>query len=345
MGKVLAFECEPGPVVGGYGDRIVGLVAVRVLARMLLRKFRVRWTRDDLASYLDYSSVALETKPTLSIKMIDRPEVLRNELRQAPMPFVRNGAFPDVGISVNAEIAQYLFQNPRFGMSYGSKEQVRERYLREMRWAYRTLYTDVLRPTERVTKRMQEVVGDRTGLVGVQVRAGDCFMQTGSAWDERTRYMDGEAGVRAALVGVRRKLDELREAGRVKPGTGIFVTGDHPKVVALAWEVLGARGNGSGDGGDEEGSEGWEVLGDDEPAQHLDRWQSEKLDQTKLYADALVLAQRCSVLFISENSNFGRVAALAGGEGQKPRVGQVFGLDGRELSELELLSKGEKVFM
>jgi len=343
MGKVLVFECEPGPVVGGYGDRIVGLVAVRVLARMLLRDFQIHWTRDDLASYLDYSSVALETKPTLSIKMIDRPEVLRNELRQAPMPFVRNGTLPNVGISVNAEIAQYLFQNPRFGFSYGSKEQVRERYLREMRWAYRTLYTEVLRPTERVTKRMQEVVGDRTGLVGVQVRAGDCFMQTGSAWDERTRYMDGEVGVRTALAEVRRKLDELRDAGRVRLGTGVFVTGDHPKVVALAQEVLGTRrGGGDGDGSGE--LEGWEVLGDDEPAQHLDRRQNEKLDQTKLYADALILAQRCSVLFISENSNFGRVAALAGGEGQKPRVGQVFGLDGRELSELELLSKGEKVF-
>jgi len=344
MDKVLAYECEPGGVVGGYGDRIVGLVAVRVLARMLGRKFRVRWTRDDLASYFDYSSVALETKPTLSIKMIDRPEILRNELRQAPMPFVRNGTLPNVGISVNAEIAQYLFQNPQFGMSYGSKEQVRERYLREMRWAYRTLYTDVLRPTERVRKRMQEVVGDRMGLVGVQVRAGDCFMQTGLTWDERTRYMDGEDGVRAALAGVRRKLYELRDAGRVESGTGVFVTGDHPKVMALAQEVLGAQREG-GDGDGSGGSEGWEVLGDDEPAQHLDRRQSDKLDQTKLYTDALVLAQRCSVLFISENSNFGRVAALAGGEGQAPRVGQVFGLDGRGLSELELLSKGEMVFM
>ena len=342
MNKVLAFECEPGPVVGGYGDRIVGLVAVRVLARMLLRKFRVRWTRDDLASYLDYSSVALVTKPTLSIKMIDRPEILRNELRQAPMPFVRNGAFPDVGISVNAEIAQYLFQNPRFAAGK-PKELVRRMYLETMRWAYRTLYTEVLRPTERVNKRVQEVVGGRTGLVGIQVRAGDCFMQTGSAWDERTRYMDGEVGVRTALAEVRRKLDELRDAGRVRLGTGVFVTGDHPKVVALAQEVLGTRrGGGDGDGSGE--LEGWEVLGDDEPAQHLDRRQNEKLDQTKLYADALILAQRCSVLFISENSNFGRVAALAGGEGQKPRVGQVFGLDGRELSELELLSKGEKVF-
>ena len=342
MGRVLAFECEPGPVVGGYGDRIVGLVAVRVLARMLGRDFRVRWTRDDLASYLDYSSVVLEAKPTLSIKMIDRPEILRSELRQAPMPFVRSGVFPDVGISVNAEIAQYLFQNPRFAAGK-PKELVRRMYLETMRWAYRTLYTEVLKPTERVNKRVQEVVGGRMGLVGIQVRAGDCFMQTGSAWDERTRYMDGEAGVRAALAGVRRKLDELRDAGQVKSGTGVFVTGDHPKVMALAREVLGVRREGGGDGSGE--LEGWEVLGDDEPAQHLDRRQSENLDQTKLYADALVLAQRCSVLFISENSNFGRVAALAGGEGGTPRVGQVFGLDGRELSELELLSKGEKVLM
>ena len=340
MGKVLAFECEPGPVVGGYGDRIVGLVAVRVLARMLGCDFRVLWTRDDLASYFDYSGVALKTNLTLSIKMIDHPEVLRNELRQAPMPFVRNGTLPNVGISVNSEIAQYLFQNPRFGMSYGSKEQVREQYLKEMRWAYRTLYTEVLKPTERVKKRMQEVVGGKTGLVGVQVRAGDCFMQTGSTWDERTRYMDGEEGVRAALVGVRRKLDELRAAGRVKPGTEVFVTGDYPKVIALAHEVLGTRIS----GGDGDTEKGWNVLGDDEPAQHLDRRQSEKLDQTKLYADALILAQRCSVLFISENSNYGRVAALAGGKGEGARKGDVFGLDGRELSELELLSKGEKVF-
>jgi hypothetical protein len=330
----LVFACEPGPVVGGYGDRIVGLVAVRVLAKALGREFGVLWTRDDLKPYFEYSGV--DTGVDLGmrrVRMIDQPQVLRDHLRRAPRPLPGPGG---MSISVNAEIAQFLFQNPRFG-GEGAGEERRDKYLAAMRWGYRTLYSEVLKPTAQVKARMQEVVGDECGLVGIQVRAGDCFMATGFAGDAATRYMDGEEGVRVALVGVR---DRMVSLGLIGPAAEVdrrvFVTGDHPRVVALAREVFGGGGNEDG---------GMVVLGDDEPAQHLDRRLGEGLDQTKLYCDALILAQRCSVLFISENSNYGRVAALAGGgTGGAADAGSVYTLDGRRLGELELLSKDEMVF-
>jgi hypothetical protein len=313
------FACEPGPVVGGYGDRIVGLIAVRVMAKLLNREFQILWTRDDLSSYFEYSAFDHEKlKPYdawfRNLRMIDQPRRIAEHLRTSPSPLAEPGDFKrtdllGVSISVNTETAQYLFQNPRIV----NRGQARAEYLRVMKWAYQTLHTEVLKPTPRVLKRMQEVVGDRTGLVGIQIRAGDAFMKTGTAWDKRTQYLEGEAGVKRTLENIRARLD---------PTVMVFVTGDHPQTVKLAREVFGEA----------------HVLGDDEPAQHLDRRQAEKLDQTKLYSDALILAQRCSELHISSNSNFGRVAALAGG------VETVYGLDGQPLSTLELFSKTRTVF-
>ncbi len=317
MGRILMFSCEPGPVVGGYGDRIVGLVAVRAIARRLGRPFYVLWTRDDLYPYFDYSTVdykklKLHNGRLRRVRMIDQPTRLANHLTYASLPLAEPGDAErqdilGTSISVNSETAQYLFLNPRV---VPDRTAAAQQYLETMRWAYRTLYTQVLKPTPRVLERMQEVVGGRDDLVGIQVRAGDAYMNTKQVWDQRTQYLEGEAGVR-------RTLENLRE--RIAPDATVYVTGDHPKTVELALTVFGAE----------------RVLGDAEPAQHLDRRQNEKLDHTKLYSDALILAQRCRELHISANSNFGRVAALAGGG----HVRSVFGLDGAPLSDWVLLSK------
>lgn len=314
MGRILMFACEPGPVVGGYGDRIVGLVAVRALAKRLGRPFQVLWTRDNLDPYFDYSAVDhKKLKPYdgwfRCVRMIDQPTRLANHLATSPLPLAEPGDADrqdilGTSISVNSETAQYLFRNRHFAAAASAARE----YLATMQWAYRTLYTEVLRPTPKVKERMQKVVGDRADLVGIQVRAGDAYMDTKQVWDQRTQYLAGEAGVRQIL-------ESLRE--RIAPEATVFVTGDHPKTVELAREVFGAD----------------RVLGDAEPAQHLDRRQEEHLDHTKLYSDALILAQRCTTLYISANSNFGRVAALAGG------VRAVFGLDGAPLREWDLLSK------
>ena len=50
---IIAFEKE-NTYIGGYGDRIVGLISCKVISELLNKPFRISWTKEDVSQYLNY---------------------------------------------------------------------------------------------------------------------------------------------------------------------------------------------------------------------------------------------------------------------------------------------------
>ena len=51
---------EKGIICGGLGDRIVGLISIRLISKLLNRKFYILWNKENVKSYLNYEKYDYE---------------------------------------------------------------------------------------------------------------------------------------------------------------------------------------------------------------------------------------------------------------------------------------------
>lgn len=268
---VIAFE--PGTWVGGYGDRVVGLISVYLIAKVVKKEFRILWTKEDITASIDFGRFTATTTlvPKERINSIDSVDVLRERLRSWPDPFP---ADPTV-LMVNQEIAHHIYANPKFANTLFDTDILE---------AYQKLYVELLRPTPVLRARVESF---RTGArqIGIQLRCGDVYMKT----TYRTSHcliQDVSKEIPLLLMRIKAHIELVHGAYTV------FVTSDWRGAIQAAKEVFGEC-----------------VRGVDEDIQHLDRPQVSGLE--KVFLDNMVLALCCSRLYISLASNYGRVAALA----------------------------------
>lgn len=293
---VIAFE--PNVFVGGYGDRVVGLIAVYLMAKLLKRPFKILWTKEDISNAIDLRALRFEGPDSKTrVDTIDSIDRLASILRTSPTPFPQS---PTI-LRNNQEIAHHLYANPRFSG---------ESFLLDIQDAYQRLYTELLPPTPALKARA-EAFGPAVNSpqIGIQIRCGDVYMKT----TFRTSHcviQDAPNTVPAVLANIKRHIELTHDSYTV------FVTSDWRGAIGAAQEIFGED----------------VVKGVDEEVQHLDRPKVASLD--KVFLDNYVLATKCSRLYISLASNYGRIAALA-----SPRGTEIFDLNAIPLTRNLLVSK------
>lgn len=317
---MLFIAYEPGVTVGGYGDRIVGLISVYVLAQLLGRPFKIKWTKEPLHLYVDYSAFdaeAPDTKKALPpyirrVYALDDPNILRRYLETERGPI-----FPQMACKfiLNQEIARHAYKNPRFTHSK------REAYLSDMLAAYGSLYTHILVPRDATRTAAEAVVADVGATeaagrpcVGIQIRTGDIHIPgTGSA---HTVLRDPSTSVPTLLAAVKRHVDA--EAGWGDAYT-VFVTSDWSGVLEAARGVWPSN----------------RVFYNNTVIRHIDYpmslHQGDGASLQKVYVDNWILAMKTSRLYITSCSNYGRVAALAAQHNVIYDVGTLVGLEKKDL--------------
>lgn len=272
---MLVIGFEPNTLVGGYGDRVVGLIAVYLMAKLLKRDFRILWTKEDISSAIDLGPLAYKGPPIQSrVDSIDSVDKLRIILRNAPNPFSKSPTL----LTVNQEISHHLYANPRFAL---------ESFLLDIQDVYQRLYTELLPPTPALKSRAAAFgSSDQIPQIGIQIRCGDVYMKT----TFRTNHcviQDAANSVPQILANIKRHIELTHTSYTV------FITSDWRGAIGVAKELFGEDS----------------VRGLDEEVQHLDRPKVASLD--KVFLDNYVLATQCSRLYISLASNYGRIAALA----------------------------------
>ena len=276
---------QTGFPIGGFGDRIVGLIACKLMASILGKEFKICWTKENIRPYFDYSKYDFESSSVpvnKTYNYIDSIHRIKNHIKTKINVF----PYDCVKIFLNQDISQYLYANKYL--------KIQSKYLEDIFTTYKTLYTDIFVPTPRLLEDVQTACNGAKGtIIGIQIRAGDAYMQTGNAYDSHHQPIrDPETDIRRILHGIKEHLGITVESDEE---ICIFVTSDYGRIKELSSEIFAGTA--------------YKILHFDQKVQHMDRRLEENF--SKIFVDNFILSQKCCRLYISEYSNYGRIAALS----------------------------------
>lgn len=297
-------------ICGGLGDRLVGLISVATIANLLQRPFYIIWDKEDITPYFNYEKYnyrLLKDKPKSNqcriFNSIDNQKKYKSDLMSKDVSKMFDSL---VNICMNnQEISQYVYCNPLYKEKKGD-------YLKDIMGNYQKLFTEILVPTKLIKDKIQSICGTHKTIIGIQFRCGDMFMKTNPYERHKTGLADT----------LKDKLQKIKLLVRGVKGYKIFITSDHPHAYTFCCQVFGREN----------------VLYNSDMIQHLDRKTVQK-DFSKTFVDCLILAQKTQYLFITECSNFGRIAALTCSHDV------IFNENGDKLEKKKLLSKHERLFV
>jgi len=318
-------------LLGGFGDRIVGLISCKLIAKLLNKPFYILWNKEDIKSYFDYgeydldlqqfrynsierSQIQISTKMATNVRRggiltlhfsekerckiysyIDNQTGLKDYLMTETELFT-----DDINIMyLNTELAQYIYKNKLF---------LNEKYYDDIFHEYRQLYTDTLKPTPFLIEKINNLVFNKKNIIGIQIRFGDQRMINTFQNEDYNLYDDSM--IIDILTGIKNHISEDHN---------VFITSDYDNIHKIALELWNPDN----------------MIYYDDIVQHMDR-NLIKDDISKIFVDNLVLSQYTASLYISTYSNYGRVAALA------TNHDNIYDLNCNKLDKKDLLSKAEK---
>jgi len=293
----------PDKIVGGYGDRIIGLLSVRMLSKALGRDFYILWNKENIRPYINYAKYdyeRLEKKGSEHIRwLIDTPFEIKHYLQSSAKLFDDADA---TLFYVNYDMAQYLYTNPLFADI---------NYPTAILGEYQTLYTDILVPTDSLMGVIDRFTADKVNIIGIQIRCGDIYIA-----NAKEPYCLEETVTRAHDI-----LTAIKNRCCIKyPTYSIFLTTDYDEIYTIAKTVWDPS----------------QIIYNSDPIQHIDRPIGE--DTSKVFIDNYILSQRTIELYISDYSNYGRVAALSCVHSN------IYNLNCSPLDKFSLTNKGEQLF-
>lgn len=141
---------------GGYGDRLVGIVSVYMIAKLLGREFKICWEKEDIEQYLDFTKYSISNLTTGEHhNFIDR----RNQVGELLKKGVNIFANPITILNVNQEIASFFYKS---------------NFHNEIYEAYHKLYDEILKPKKIILDGAKAL--NKGYIIGIQIRTGDVYM-------------------------------------------------------------------------------------------------------------------------------------------------------------------------
>tara|TARA_B100000575_G_C23134908_1_gene659071 strand:- start:1345 stop:2277 length:933 start_codon:yes stop_codon:yes gene_type:complete len=299
-------------LLGGLGDRIVGLISVKLMSKLLDKQFYILWNKEDIKPYInyekyDYELLNINKTDIKEYNYIDNQTGLKHYLMNQTCLFQnRINMF-----RLNQEIAQYLYKNKLFE---------KENYFNDIISEYQQLYTNILVPTSYVKDKIDQLINNKNNIVGIQIRCGDYFISNNVGHSGTTKpYQDSKKyreNMDSYLLNIKKNCDQT-----YKDNYNIFFTTDNVKLLDNIIKIFNKS----------------KVIYEDSLIQHLDR-NFINSDISKIFIDSYILSQKTKSMFISSYSNFGRQAALSSTHNN------IYDLDCNLLDKKNLLSKHEIIF-
>ena len=263
---------------GGLGDRIVGLISIKVMSKLLNRNFYICWDKEDVTKYVNYTKYDFNLLSNIS-NDVEEYNYIDNQLGLTNyLTYNDDVIFPNLisKFYLNQEISQYLHQNKLYKDAD---------YLYNIYETYKSLYSDILQPTEYLLEKINKLICNKHNIIGIQLRCGDTYMKTniGEQYD---------VGISKNIISKLLKIKEFCE--QKYKNYYIFITSDYDEIYEKTMQVFNISN----------------IIYNNELIQHIDRPAINE-DISKVFVDNYILSQKTVELFISNHSNFGRVAALS----------------------------------
>lgn len=285
---VICFEINSG-LLGGFGDRIVGLVSCRLIAKVLNKEFSILWNKENIKEYFDYSKYDFELK---NIEKMDVKRYYGINSENTFEKYLRFGQdlFPNKinKMYLNMNIANWLYLNVNF------KDQ-NLNYIDDILNEYKHLYDNILKPTDIFLNKVKNFVQDKKHIIGIQIRTGDVFMKNNSSAKKKYRYkkfkdIDNiDTNILLVLKTIKSHIINIHKDETYS----VFITSDYDNIYNIGLNVWDKD----------------QIIYNTDPAQHLDR-NIVNSDFSKIFVDNYILSQKSDILYMSDYSNYGVISGL-----------------------------------
>ena len=281
----------PNMLLGGYGDRINGLIAIKILSKIFNHDFYILWDKENIVPLFDYEKY--NAKNIMDAKKIgSNGWNLIDGGRKRMIDYVKSNlkdeltTYSDQTYQKNFPDEHYVFHlNSNISRKIGNIVGVNitdEEIINE----YQKLYTDIFKPKEFFLKKVDNIIKGRTNIVGIQIRCGDAYMVTNKNEHHTT---GNHKHIETFLTIIKTQCDET-----MNTYYNIFITSDSDEAYKISLKL-------------------WDkdrVIYNDDIIQHLDRKPVDE-DISKVFVDTYILSYRTCKLYITDRSNYGMVSALS----------------------------------
>ena len=276
---VIQYIIDKNLLLGGLGDRIVGLISVKLISKLLKKNFYILWNKENIKKYINYKKYDYELLSNIKDDDIKNYDYIDNQKGLKKYLMTSTILFPNKinMFRLNQEITQYLYKNQLFH---------KENYIEDILNEYKKLYTDILIPTDYLMNKVYELITNKKNIVGVQVRCGDYYMKTNIGENYKSNY---DKKINTKLLNIKDMCEKM-----FNYNYNIFFTTDNIQILDKVYNIF----------------EKSQIIYVNDLIQHLDR-KPINSDISKIFIDNYILSQKTTLLFISVNSNYGRIAALS----------------------------------
>ena len=285
---VICFE-KNGGLLGGYGDRLVGLISCKLIAKVLNKEFYILWNKENIKDYFDYSKYDYELINN------EKTDIKRYHSINSERTFERylrfgQDLFPNKInlIKVNMNIASWLYYNRLF------KDQ-NLNYIDDILNEYKHFYVDILKPTNFFMEKVKNIIQDKKNIIGIQLRTGDVFMKNNNSAIKKYRYKkfkdinNIDDNILATLTYIKNHITSIYKEDIYS----VFITSDYDNIYNISLNLWDKD----------------QIIYNSNPAQHLDRKFIDN-DISKIFVDNYILSQETDILYISDFSNYGIISGL-----------------------------------
>ena len=275
----------PNMLLGGYGDRIHGLIAIKILSKVFNHDFYILWDKENIIDLFDYEKYNAKTVTDIKINpfgwnlidggkkgMIERVKNnIQNEHKTCENIFPHECNVFHLNSNICRKIGNIV------GVNITDEEIINE---------YQKMYTDIFKPKEFFLKKVDNIIKGRTNIVGIQIRCGDKYMVTNT---RETHSTGTYHNIDKYLTAIKKQCDETMDSSY-----NIFITSDSDEAYKTGIKIWNKD----------------RVIYNDDIIQHLDRKPVDE-DISKVFVDSYILSYRTCKLYITYGSNYGMVSALS----------------------------------
>ena len=286
---------------GGFGDRVLGIINSKLIAKLLNREFKIHWTKENIKEYIDYSNfdIDIEINNLNNYKifyMIDCLDPMKQvEILKLIMSCDKS---QNIILWLNQNVAKQLYY-------LLSKKNI---FNNDILNEYKFLYTEILKPTNYSLNKINNLINNKEYIIGIQIRCGaDAKMLNNRTQSEINRHNNKYATPAWSHISQTQDLNsEISEIfnnikNKYKDKNNnyyVFITSDYSfyniddifLLASMFWNKE-------------------QIIYLNEPAQHIDR--PPMGDFSKFYIDNYILSQYTQELYFTPTSNYGKIAALA----------------------------------
>tara|TARA_A100001011_G_scaffold393306_1_gene482867 strand:+ start:596 stop:1501 length:906 start_codon:yes stop_codon:yes gene_type:complete len=265
--------------MGGFGDRVVGIISISLISRLLNKEFFIDWKRETVKNIIEYNDFEKSNINNDNFKVV---KIMNANFSHPFIKKLKNENIKsltdlnNIFFYCNFELSKFLFHNKFFSNLNYYDEILKE---------YKLLYSDTIKIKNK--DYVTNLIGNKSNIIGIQIRAGrPDWKEKGADVCNPNYFLTSEIIIKN-LNNIKNHIELTYNIYYV------FITSDFDNIYNISLDIFGDK-----------------LIYNNLEITHIDR-NPNLTTIDKVFIDSYILSQHTNRLYISSYSNYGRISALS----------------------------------